>query len=515
MDERHESFSAPRRPACCALGEGAVELSRRGFLELAGGAALLTGLSWSLLKAAEPDAAPVPQRQPLVVKPILSYDTPTRRNQTSWRSWGGIHTQEAATEEVARIQGELEKLRAAADFPVSFLPVSAVRGGGEVANLQDAAAADAILYYAAGSNAFDAIAKLAKPTIVFLRHRSGPVYLWYEIVSPVHLRRYSADQRVVQGLDDQDVVVDSPDELLWRLRSLGGLKNTLGTRIVAIGGAGGWGVGQKAVDLAVKKWKLDIQPVGYDELGKLIQAARGDQPAVALAKQRAAEYLKDPTLKLETNLTFVENAFLLEQVFRGLMTRANCRAITVNNCMGTIMPLAQTTACLTLSLLNDAGYLAFCESDFVVIPSGILLAGISGRPVFLNDPTYPHDGVITLAHCTAPRRLDGRNPEPARILTHFESDYGAAPKVEMHKGQKVTNVMPDFNAARWVGLGAEILDAPFLPICRSQIDVQFKADSLKVAERMPGFHWMTVYGDYLRETGYALKRIPITWENLV
>ena len=56
------------------------------------------------------------------------------------------------------------------------------------------------------------------------------------------------------------------------------------------------------------------------------------------------------------------------------------------------MPIAQTSACLTLSVLNDAGYMAFCESDFVVIPAGILLAQISGRPQFLNDPTYPHDG---------------------------------------------------------------------------------------------------------------------------
>lgn len=27
-----------------------------------------------------------------------------------------------------------------------------------------------------------------------------------------------------------------------------------------------------------------------------------------------------------------------------------------------------------------------CESDFVVIPSGILLNSIAGVPVFLNDP---------------------------------------------------------------------------------------------------------------------------------
>jgi hypothetical protein len=35
-----------------------------------------------------------------------------------------------------------------------------------------------------------------------------------------------------------------------------------------------------------------------------------------------------------------------------------------------------------------------------------------------------------------------------------------------------------------------------------------------LAERMPGFHWTMVYGDYMREAGYALKRIPITWEAL-
>jgi hypothetical protein len=204
----------------------------------------------------------------------------------------------------------------------------------------------------------------------------------------------------------------------------------------------------------------------------------------------------------------------MEEVFRKVMDQENCRAITINGCMGTIMPLAETSACLTLSLLNDAGYLAFCESDFVVIPAGILLANISGKPVFLNDPTYPHDGIITLAHCTAPRRMDGKICEPARILTHFESDYGAAPKVEMQKGQVVTNIIPDFQVSHYVGLKGTIVDHPFMDICRSQIDISFDVDSHLLAKRMPGFHWMTGYGDYLRETGYALKRLGIEWEQM-
>jgi hypothetical protein len=196
------------------------------------------------------------------------------------------------------------------------------------------------------------------------------------------------------------------------------------------------------------------------------------------------------------------------------MVRAGANAITVHQCMGTIMGLSKTSACLALSTLNDDGWLAFCESDFVLIPAGMLLASIAGKPHFMNDPTYPHDGVITLAHCTAPRKLDGKKLEPVRLLTHFESDYGVAPKVEMRKGQEVTNVIPDFAAKRFVGFLGEIVDSPFLPICRSQIDVAYKFPDEKLALDMPGFHWETIYGDYLKEMGYALKKIGIGWSVL-
>jgi L-fucose isomerase-like protein len=292
-----------------------------------------------------------------------------------------------------------------------------------------------------------------------------------------------------------------------------GLKNTLGTRILAIGGPSGWAT-PNAPELAKNRFQLDIQTVPYPELGELIKAARADQAAVALAQKRAEAYLHLPGTTLETERQYVDNALLLDQIFRSLMQKADCRAITINNCMSTIMPMAETTACLTLSTLNDDGYMAFCESDFVVVPSGILLGNISGKPTFLNDPTYPHDNQITIAHCTGPRKMDGQNVEPARILTHFESDYGAAPKVEMRKGQITTNILPDFKAERWVGVLGEIIDAPFLAICRDQIDIRYKCDSLLLAERMPGFHWMTGYGDYSKELGYALKRVGIHWEFL-
>ncbi|KPL14245.1 MAG: hypothetical protein AMS26_11480 [Bacteroides sp. SM23_62] len=452
----------------------------------------------------------------MVVKPILVYSTPEYKHQSSWRSWGGIQTEKDADEEISRIRGELGKMKKEADFPLDFLPVAGIRSAGDIQEISDLGSADVFLVYAAGGwmDTFNALHDMNKDMIFFCRHKSGPVYLWYEIISPRFLRQHT-DKLAVAGVDEMDVVIDSQDEILWRLRALCGLKNTMHTGIIAVGGPGAWAQPEGIVPgLVEEKFKFGIQTLSYDELGNLIREAHGDTSAINRAEERAAGYLRESGITLETDRKFVENCFLLEEVFRKIMDNANCRAITINGCMGTIMPLAETSACLTLSLLNDAGYLSFCESDFVVIPAGILLANISGRPVFLNDPTYPHDGIITLAHCTAPRRMDGKHKEPARILTHFESDYGAAPKVEMHKGQVVTNIIPDFQVSHYIGLKGTIVDHPFMDICRSQIDISFDADSHLLAQRMPGFHWMTGYGDYLRETGYALKRLGIEWEQL-
>jgi len=492
-----------------------LAVSRRGFLTTAAvGGAALTGLSWAQLAQAGGGEVPMPpKRQTLKVLPILVWNHAVPVEQRSWRSWGGIERPEQAAEEVTRIQGELAGIAEKADFPVQFLTVASVNDVNQMADSAELKEADAVIVYGAGSRV-NGCQNFGKDVILFQRHRSGPLYLQYEVVSPRFLRQHT-DNLALENIAYEDVVTDSLDELTWRLRALCGLKNTKSSKIMCIGGPDGWAQPKDVIPELVKKvWGMDLQTVTYDELGKLIEEARADKAAVALARKRAEEYLALPDTKLETKREYVDNCFLLDQVFRHIMVEGDCRAITVFGCMSTIMPIAQTTACLTLSTLNDDGYLAFCESDFVVIPSGILLANISNVPVFLNDPTYPHDSVITLAHCTGPRMMNGTSRDPARIVTHFESDYGAAPKVEMPKGQVVTNIAPDFKSERWMGLRGKIVDAPFLPICRDQIDVGYDVPDEIVAERMPGFHWMTCYGDYLKEIGYAIRRVGITWDNL-
>ena len=503
--------------------ESQMSMSRRNFVAMGGvllGGLTLAGLRNSVFAAEaghsvladDPVLMPKP-RTPLIVKPVLVHDLPQRREQTSWRAWGGIQTKEEAEEEVGRIRSELAVLKARADYPVEFMDVTTATNVNQLRDNPDIPKCDTILFYGAGSS-INGIQNFGKDVVIFQRWKSGPVYLQYEIVSPRFIRQHT-DVAAIPGIRDEDVVTDKLEDLNWRFRALCGLKNTIGSKIVTVGGAGAWAQPEGVVPELVKKiWKFEYNDVDYKDLGPMIADARANKKMMDQAKQRAEAYLKIPGTRLKTTMDFFVNNFLLDDIFRLLMQKVGTNMITINSCMGTIMGQAQTSACMTLCLLNDDGYMAFCESDFVVIPSGVLLGNIAGKPVFLNDPTYPHDNIITLAHCTGPRKLDGKNYDPVRIVTHFESDYGAAPHVEVQLDTVTTNIAPDFKSQRWVGLKGVICEVPFRPICRTQFDIRYECSDKLLAERMPGFHWMTCYGDYRKELGYALRRVGIQWDNL-
>ena len=114
-------------PGCCGAAVcGACDsgsIARRDFVAGLGAAA---GLALTGMAAAQSVelARKMPIRTPLKVQPALMYATPQRREHTSWREWGAIQTEQDASSEKDRIQGELAQMRKAAEFPIEILPLA-------------------------------------------------------------------------------------------------------------------------------------------------------------------------------------------------------------------------------------------------------------------------------------------------------------------------------------------------------------------------------------------------------
>jgi hypothetical protein len=523
---QYDENKTKSQPSFCSCGghseKFATGISRRRFLSNFANTAALGGL----MLAATPEARAVstkpvssgitlPRGAALRIKPVLAYQIEKRQEKSSWRSYGALQNQRMVNEEAGIIKAELMKLVSKAEFPIEVLPVALVDSNQE-ADVVAGADCDVLLVYPAGGWQVYRLAASKTPNVMFLRHKSGHHYLWYEIAHWRLLRR-NGDTFEEINMDVDDIVVDDYEEVLWRLRALYGLKNAKGTKMLAIGGLAAYSESGQTLgpDHAKEVWNYDFKIVSEAEFAQRLRKAREDKNIMKNAQRQTDELLALPNITLETDRKFVVNSFLALGVCKELMSESGATNFGFAHCMGrSVIEMLDTPPCLLLSLANDQGYTAYCHTDLTHTLPGVLLRWIAGKPTFVCNSHFPHHGIFTVAHCSAPRKMNGRDYEPAAIMTHFESDYGAATKVRYTKGQIVTVIIPNLRCTMWQGFRGKVLDSPSHPACRSQIDIKVDGDFRRLLTEMQGFHVQVCYGDYLREVGYALKKLRIIeWQN--
>ena len=498
------------------------DFTRRRFLGCVGSTMALGGLGLvaefpaSAASARRVASTPLPPGVALRVQPVLVYELPVRRERTSWRGYGGLQSQADVDKELKRLENDFKQLSARAEFPLELLPLRTVSNPTE---LQAAcgSACDAFLVCAASGPQqwMEALLATKKPNLVFVRHKSGPVYLYYEIAH-WRLLRKSGDTKAEPNLDYDDVVVDDFGDVLWRLRALYGLKNARGTKVLALGGMAAYSTPAQELGpaQAQQRWGYEFVTVSHEQIAERIQQARKDPAVMREAERQTAQLLAQRNVTLATDRRFVVNTYVALKIVQDLMRETGATNVGVAHCMGGLIPILDTPPCLVLSILNDEGFTAFCHTDVSHTLPGVLLRWVSGKPSFVCNSHFPHHGVLTLAHCAAPRKMNGRDYEPTKILTHYESDYGAATKVQYRKGQAITCLIPNLHCTKWFGFHGQIVESPAFDACRSQMDVRIQGDWRTLTRQMEGFHTVVCYGDYLREIGYALQKIGgIEWRN--
>ena len=107
--------------------------------------------------------------------------------------------------------------------------------------------------------------------------------------------------------------------------------------------------------------------------------------------------------------------------------------------------------------------------------------------------------------------MDGEHYEPLKVVTHYESDYGAAPKVDMKVGQRVTFINPEYSLPRWVGMTGTIRANPAYEICRTQQEVAIDGDWRKLLNEVRDSHWLMAYGEHKKPIAYAARKIGVDY----
>lgn len=191
----------------------------------------------------------------------------------------------------------------------------------------------------------------------------------------------------------------------------------------------------------------------------------------------------------------LKKAFKLHNTLIGIKDKYNLNGLTIR-CFS-LLDKINTTACLSLALLNKDGIIGTCEGDIPTMISMHILNKITGMAGFQANPSRINikENKMVLAHCTMPLNMC----DSYKLDTHFESGIGVAVKGEL-KRQKITI----FKLCRdlknyFVTTGTIINNLNESNLCRTQIEIIIDKDIEYFLTNPYGNHHVIVYGDYEKE----------------
>ena len=311
-----------------------------------------------------------------------------------------------------------------------------------------------------------------------------------------------------------DVVVDEYDELLWRLRALYGLKNFLGTRIVALGGP--WGkYSPEAPQVAREKYRFNIIDIPYDQIAPRIKAARENRDTIAAAQRWTEAYLALPHTTLSTTKEFVTNAFVLYGLFKDLLREHDACRLYDPQLHEHDHADGRDDALPDVGPAQRRGPDGFLRIRFRHHPRRHPPAPRRRHarlPAQFDLPARRHRDLRPLQQPAPARRhalRAGHDRDAFRVRVRGRPEGGDAGRPTGDVPRPRIQHRP---LARLHGPRQEQPDS--YEICRSQQEVEIQGDWKKLLNEVRDSHWMMAYGDHVKELAYATRKLGIQWADL-
>lgn len=229
------------------------------------------------------------------------------------------------------------------------------------------------------------------------------------------------------------------EELLSRmLRMQQTFRKLKSTRIALFGDASPWLLSSKVDTKAISRMlKVCFQNIEIPHICKQYMHL------TALSRENKELYnniLKKSTCLKNCTKDDLSDAIRMYQAMDELMVYYSCNALTVK-CFDLIKS-CQVTACLAISLFNQAGIPAACEGDIPSLLTMIMAGNLSQSPVFMANPVgYNREqNTLDIAHCTVPMSMTSS----FCLNSHYETGVGIAVEGTLEKDVPYT-------AVKWIG----------------------------------------------------------------
>ena len=240
-------------------------------------------------------------------------------------------------------------------------------------------------------------------------------------------------------------------------------------------------------------WLIASQ-VDYDTAKRLHHIQLVDIPIEKVC-EKFEESENDLDLSFDYDAKEIDKALRLHKAIDSLKEEYHLDGLTIR-CFDLLGKL-DTTACLSLALLNQRGVVATCEGDVPTMISMHLLKKITGQNGFQANPSRIdiQSKKMILAHCTLPLDM----VEKFYLDTHFESGIGVAIKGYL-KEEKITIFKLSKNLKDYyVTTGKILKNLEESNLCRTQIQLEVDDNIQYFLSRPYGNHHVVIYGDHKEE----------------
>ena len=296
-----------------------------------------------------------------------------------------------------------------------------------------------------------------------------------------HNNSLAASLEILSYLKDNnlegEVLHGSNQYIIKRIREL--TKSTINYRFGVIGKPSDWLISSNVnYKNAIRLHNIELVDISIDKVCDYYNKS-----------------INDFNLSFDYDKKEIDKALMLHKAISQIKEEFNLDGLTIR-CFDLLNKI-NTTACLSLSLLNKDKIVGTCEGDIPTMISMHVLNKITNQVGFQANPSRIdiENKKMVLAHCTLPFDMTTKYS----LDTHFESGIGVSIKGYL-KEEKVTIFKLSRNLKDYfVTTGKIIKNLEETNLCRTQIEVEIDENIDYFLSGPFGNHHVIIYGDYKEE----------------